>query len=155
MKIELLLINFHNNDFYLPMCKTAEFLLEECDDEKSFPSTHLENYKNIVPRMMAIFQYMNAYHAGCNVSELQRYEKYFSEHTEYIVGIDEIKKHIEKYNMTSYGIHTKDSGLYNDDLFDEDPYSWLYSLRLNLNSEAVLLLFTDCDYVNKYNFIVV
>ena len=57
MKTEFLLINFHDNDFYLPMCKTAEFLLNECDDEKSFPSTHIENYKNVIPRMMAIWSF--------------------------------------------------------------------------------------------------
>ena len=35
MKTELLLINFHNNDFYFPMRKTAKFLLEESNEEKN------------------------------------------------------------------------------------------------------------------------
>lgn len=155
MKVELLLINFHDNDFYIPMCKVAEFLLKECNDEKSFPSTHLENYKNVVPRMMAIFQYMNSYHAGCNVSELQHYEKYFSEHTEYVVGIKAIREHIEKYNMTSDSIATELSGVYNNDLLESDPCSWLYKLKLNLNSEAILLLFTRSEKENAFNYIVI
>lgn len=155
MKVEFLLINFHDNDFYIPMCKVAEFLLKESDDEKSFPSTHLENYKNVVPKLMAIFQYMNPYHAGCNVSELQHYEKYFSEHTEYIVGIDEIKKHIEKYNLISGSITTELSGVYDDDLLKSDPRGWLYRLKLNLNSEAILLLFTCSENENAFNYIVI
>ena len=151
MRTELLLINFHDNDFYFPMCKTAKFLLEESNSEKSFPSTHIENYKNVIPRMMAIFQYMNHYHAGYDITDLQHYEKYFSEHTDYIVGIKAIREHIEKYNISE--VSTECSGLYNDELFNEDPYCWLYSLKLNLNSEAILLLFTDFEYkiANKCN----
>lgn len=153
MRTELLLINFHNNDFYTPMCKTAKFLLEESNTEKSFPSTHIINYKNVVPRMMAIYQYMNTYHAGYDITDLQRYEKYFSEHTEYIVGIKAIQEHIEKYNMSLHGVPTECSGIYNDELFNENPYGWLYSLKLNLNSEAILLLFIDFKYkvANKSN----
>ena len=133
------------------MCKTAKFLLEESNSEKSFPSTHIENYKNTVPKMMAIFQYMNRYHAGYDITDLQRYEKCFSEHTDYIVGIEDIRKHIEKYSMSEFPAEC--SGIYNDELFNEDPYCWLYSLKLNLNGEAILLLFTDFKYrvANKCN----
>lgn len=155
MKTEFLLINFHDNDFYLPMCKTAEFLLNECDDELSFPSTHLENYKNVIPRMMAIFQYMNAYHAGSDIHELEHYEKYFASHTDYITDLEDIKAHIEKYNMTTNGIPIENSGLYDDKLLKDDPVYWLHNLKLNLNSEAIFILFTDSENGNSYNYIII
>lgn len=143
MKQELLLINFHDNDFYVSMCKTAEFLLREFKEEGTLPSTHLENYKNAVPRIMAIYHYIGFTHAGSTLDELKHYEDYFSKHTTYLTDYDEIVEHIKKYNMGYGNVPTEESGIYNKELFNDNPYEWLYDLKLNLNAEALLIMFID------------
>ena len=98
---------------------------------------------------------MNAYHAGSGIHELEHYEKYFASHTDYITDLEDIKAHIEKYNMTTNGIPIENSGLYDDKLLKDDPVSWLHNLKLNLNSEAIFMLFTDSENDNSYNYIII
>lgn len=119
-KVEYLFINFHDNDFFMEMCKSTELLIDAFNTDLLEYSKHKEIIKVLLPKMMAWF-YCLVKCSGCDVQkQMNHLEEYFSKGITYLYDIEDIRKHVEKYNYESeYPI--KESGIYDDKERLENP----------------------------------
>lgn len=136
-KINYLLINYHDNDFYVEMCRFAELIIDMFLNGE----LNLNNYKDkitaTIPKFMACFNCLKQ-HCENITDKLNHLEKYFSNGITCLSAIEEIKQHCCKYNYEKeYPIIS--SGLFNDKLREEDPYFWINSLKLSMNAETIFI----------------
>lgn len=131
-KFKYLLVNFHDNDFYIPMCTLAEILITMfCDGILNI--SEKDKITVAIPKLMATLVYLNSKNPSYD-----QYFKYFSNKTTILFDIDEIVNHIMKYDM---GSNLEISGLYNEECRTKNPIYWFNSLDINLNAECILIQF--------------
>ena len=156
-KTEYLFINFHDNDFFMEMCKSAEFIIELFNDEWFVPSKHKEVIKILLPRMMAWFNCLRRWSDDDVQKQINHLESYFSKGTTYLYDIEDIRKHVEQYNYESeYSV--KESGIYDDKERLENPLVWFNNLKLSMNAETIFIQFVyndegkPCPALTLYRF---
>ena len=141
-KIEYLFINFHDNDFFTEMCKSAELIIDLFKDEWFVPSKHKEVIKMLLPRMVAGFNCLGRWSEDDSQKQMNHLESYFSKGTTYLYDIEDIRKHVEQYNYESeYPI--KESGIYEDKERLENPIVWFNNLKLSMNAETIFIQFVS------------
>lgn len=140
--IEYLLVNFHDNDFFTEMCKSAELIIALFLAEYFDLSKHKETIKIILPRFMASFNCSGDWSCDEAQKLMTHLEEYFSKGTTYLYGIEDIRKHVEQYNYDSE-YPTKESGIYDDRERLENPLAWFNNLNLNMNAETIFIQFVS------------
>lgn len=133
MNVKYLLINLHDNDFYMSMCLLAETLIN-LFDIGLLNLSEQDKIAEFVKKQMATYTYLKSGQSYAH------YLKYFSNKITILFDIDDIVGHIERYNMDS---NLEISGLYNSEKRSNNPTLWLKSLQLNLNSECILIQFIE------------
>ena len=143
-RIEYLFINFHDNDFFMEMCNSAELIIDSFNKELLVPSKHKEVIKMLLPKMMAGFNCLGRW-SDCDAQkQMNHLEEYFSKGTTYLYDIEDIRKHAEQYNYESeYPI--KESGIYDDKERLENPLVWFNNLKLSMNAETIFIQFVSTD----------
>ena len=133
MTVKHLLINLHDNNFYLSMCILAETLIN-LFDVRLLNLSEQGKIVEFVKKQIATYTYLKS------GQSYDSYLKYFSNKTTILFDIDEIVGHIERYSMDS---NLEISGLYNSERRSDNPSLWLENLQLNLNSECILIQFIE------------
>ena len=100
-KIEYLFVNFHDSDFYMEMCNSAELIIDSFNKELLVPSKHKEIIKALLPKMMAGFNCLRCLSEKDVQKQINHLEEYFSKGTTYLYDIEDIRKHVERYNYES------------------------------------------------------
>lgn len=144
--LEFLLVNFHDNDYYLPMCRTAETLLELFQQDSISPSYHLENMKNSIPRLMSVYNHLLDSHTGEPKTALTHLDEYFSTGTTYITDLNDIRDYI---SHTAFEDSLKETSLYDDTLLNDNPLLWLEQLNVSMDAETILLVFVRDIHTNQ------
>lgn len=143
-KIEYLFVNFHDSDFYIEMCNSAELFIDSFNKELLVPSKHKEIIKALLPKMMAGFNCLRCLSEKDVQKQMNHLEEYFSKGTTYLYDIEDIRKHVEQYNYESE-YSTKESGIYDDKERLENPLVWFNNLKLNMNSETIFIQFVSTN----------
>ena len=133
MNVKYLLINLHDNDFYMSMCLLAETLIN-LFDIGLLNLSEQDKIAEFIKKQMATYTYLNSGQSYAH------YLKYFSNKITILFDIDDIVNHIERYNMDS---NLEISGLYNSEKRSNNPTLWLEKIQLNLNSECILIQFIE------------
>lgn len=139
-KLEYVFIDLFDNDFNFAMMDFAESLVRVFERGEFTVEKCKDNLMEVFPRMMACLCHLDEYWAG-KPEQMKRHEEYFAKQAEYLFDFDEIKKYMKGHAML---MSENSLVVIDDDNYRQRyPESWLSSLEIYLNAEAILIQFVS------------
>lgn len=136
-KLEYVFINLFDNDFNFAMCDFAESLIRMFKRGEFTVEKCKESVKEVFPRMMACLCHLDEYEVGKS-EEMKHHEEYFAKQAQYLFDFDEIRKYMRENGKMKDCFDNLDL-----DCRQAWPKTWLETVHINLNAEAILIQFVS------------